>query len=187
MKVLVTRLFPTLCNPIDCTPPGFSVHGILQARTLEWIAILFMTQGSNLCLLHYRWILYCPSHQRSLSVIKPSIYFHTCNVYRLSGKALLHVSPSGSQAKGEEWLAGDMLFLGMTEEQEGKPNYTSTFQVSAYVIPDDILMVKASNIAKPSLKPRHKKSYQDHTTKPWLRCVTYYRIMKNWNPRFTLQ
>ena len=72
-----------------------------------------------------------------------------------------------------------MLFLGMIEEQEGKPNYTSTFQVSAYVIPDNILMVKASNIAKPSLKPRHKKSYQDHTMKPWLRCVTYYRIMKN--------
>ena len=55
-----------------------------------------------------------------------------------------------------------MLFLGMTEEQEGKPNYTSTFQVSAYVIPDDILMVKASNITKLSPKSRHEKSYQDH-------------------------
>ena len=26
---------PTLCDPMDCSPPGFSVHGILQARTLE--------------------------------------------------------------------------------------------------------------------------------------------------------
>ena len=34
--VLVAQLCPTLCNPIDCTPPGPSVHGILQARTLEW-------------------------------------------------------------------------------------------------------------------------------------------------------
>ena len=32
---------PTLCGPTDCSPPGFSVHGILQARTLEWVAISF--------------------------------------------------------------------------------------------------------------------------------------------------
>jgi len=34
---------PTLCNPMDCSLPGFSVHGILQARTLEWVAISFST------------------------------------------------------------------------------------------------------------------------------------------------
>ena len=32
-------LFPTLCDSVDCSPPGFSVHGILQARILEWVAI----------------------------------------------------------------------------------------------------------------------------------------------------
>ena len=32
---------PTLCDPIDGSPPGFSVPGILQARTLEWVAISF--------------------------------------------------------------------------------------------------------------------------------------------------
>ena len=31
----------TLCNPIDCSPPGPSVHGVLQPRTLEWVAISF--------------------------------------------------------------------------------------------------------------------------------------------------
>ena len=31
----------TLCDPMDCSPPGFSVRGILQARTLEWVAISF--------------------------------------------------------------------------------------------------------------------------------------------------
>ena len=30
---------PTLCDPTDCSPPGFSVHGILQARILEWVAV----------------------------------------------------------------------------------------------------------------------------------------------------
>ena len=39
--VLVTQSRPALCNPMDCSPPGFSVHGILQARILEWIAIPF--------------------------------------------------------------------------------------------------------------------------------------------------
>ena len=32
---------PTLCDPIDGGPPGSLIHGILQARTLEWVAISF--------------------------------------------------------------------------------------------------------------------------------------------------
>ena len=35
----VTQLCPTLCNPMDCSPSGSSVHGIFQARILEWVAI----------------------------------------------------------------------------------------------------------------------------------------------------
>ena len=35
------QLCPTLCNPIDSSPPGFPVPGILQVRTLEWVAISF--------------------------------------------------------------------------------------------------------------------------------------------------
>ena len=38
---LVTKSCPTLCGPVDCSPPGSSVHGILQARILEWAAISF--------------------------------------------------------------------------------------------------------------------------------------------------
>ena len=56
------RLCPTLCNPVDCSPPNSSVHGILQARILEWVAIsfsrgIFPTQGSSphhLHLLHWQ-------------------------------------------------------------------------------------------------------------------------------------
>ena len=40
-KVLDTQSCPTLCNPMNCNPPGSSVHGILQARILEWVAISF--------------------------------------------------------------------------------------------------------------------------------------------------
>ena len=35
------QLCPTLCDPIDSSPPGYPVPGILQARTLEWVAISF--------------------------------------------------------------------------------------------------------------------------------------------------
>ena len=42
----VAQSCPTLCNPVDCGPPGFFVHGILQARILEWVAITDL--GSNL-------------------------------------------------------------------------------------------------------------------------------------------
>ena len=38
-EVKVTQLCPTLCDPINCSPPGFSVHGIIQARILEWVAV----------------------------------------------------------------------------------------------------------------------------------------------------
>ena len=38
-KVLVAQLCLTLCNPMDCSPPGFSVHGTFQARILEWVDI----------------------------------------------------------------------------------------------------------------------------------------------------
>ena len=39
MEVLIAQLYLTLCNPMDCSPPGSSVHGILQARILQWVAI----------------------------------------------------------------------------------------------------------------------------------------------------
>ena len=46
VKVLVTQSRLTLCDPIDYSPPGSSVHGNLQARILEWVAIPF-SRGSS--------------------------------------------------------------------------------------------------------------------------------------------
>ena len=45
--VCVAQLCLTLCNPMDCSPPGCSVHGIFQARVLEWIAIPFSRISSQ--------------------------------------------------------------------------------------------------------------------------------------------
>ena len=57
---------PTLCDPVDCSLPGSSIHGILQDRILKWVAMIssrgsFLAQGSNLhllCLLNWQTVLY---------------------------------------------------------------------------------------------------------------------------------
>ena len=68
--IVVPQSCLTFCNPMDCSPPGFSVHGILQSRIIVWVAIsllqrIFLTQGLNPGLLHGRQILYGLSHQGS--------------------------------------------------------------------------------------------------------------------------
>ena len=57
-RLLQSRL--TLCNPMDCSPPGSYVHGILQARILESVAVSFSRESSqprNQTRISY-WALY---------------------------------------------------------------------------------------------------------------------------------
>ena len=60
------------CDSMDYSPPGSSVHGIFQARILEWVAIsffkgIFLNQGLNPCLLHWQVDSLPLSHQGSCS------------------------------------------------------------------------------------------------------------------------
>ena len=68
--VLAAQLCPTLHNSMNCSPPGSSVHGILQARMLEWVAISF----SNTCMHAKSLQCVCLSHpiflKRSVFVAK---------------------------------------------------------------------------------------------------------------------
>ena len=63
----VTQSCLTLCNPMASSPPGSSVHGILQARTLEWVHFLlpgiFLIQGSYPCLLLWQADFQLLDHQ----------------------------------------------------------------------------------------------------------------------------
>jgi len=63
----VTQLCPTLLNPMDCSPPGSSIHGIFQARILELVAISFSRGFSRprdwTWFLQYGQMLYRLSHQ----------------------------------------------------------------------------------------------------------------------------
>ena len=43
-KCSVAKLCLTLCDPMDCSPPGSSVHGIFQARILEWVSISYFNR-----------------------------------------------------------------------------------------------------------------------------------------------
>ena len=72
LKVKITQSCLTLCDPMGCSPQGFSVHGILQARIVGSPSLfqgIFPTQGSNPGLLHFRQILYHLSHQGSLLIV----------------------------------------------------------------------------------------------------------------------
>ena len=44
----VAQSCPTLWDPVDCSLPGFSVHGIFQARILEWVAISFSKRNKGI-------------------------------------------------------------------------------------------------------------------------------------------
>ena len=101
--MLVTQLCLTLCDPMNCSPPGFSVHGILQARILEWIAIPLSVHiyrkhkfwlnesysfadpwGCDVCWTdHFRQIIWCSMsslvrwsvcHRRKQRDCKPNIH-----------------------------------------------------------------------------------------------------------------
>ena len=66
--VSVTQSCPTLCDPIDCSPPASSVHGILQESCHSLPQGIFPTQGLNPGLLRCRQILHCLSCQGSLFI-----------------------------------------------------------------------------------------------------------------------
>ena len=89
VKVLVVQSCLTLCDPMDCGPPDFSVDGILQERILEGIAIPFSRGSSqlrkSLGFQHCRWILYCLCYQGGtvLTVKERSVRDNRVKIFQL--------------------------------------------------------------------------------------------------------
>ena len=117
---------PTLCDPMDCSLPGFSVHGILQARTLEWVAISFSNAWKwkvKVKLLSRVWLFATPwtaayqappsmgfsrqEYWSGVPLLLPSLDSQLCPTLRDP----MDCSPPGSsthgifQARGLEWGA----------------------------------------------------------------------------------
>ena len=91
MLCFVTQLCLTLCDPIDSSPPGFSVHGDFPGKSpgVGCHALLrgiFPSQESNWGLPHCRQFLYCLSHQGSPMLLSNSIIFHALVSYRFSAQ-----------------------------------------------------------------------------------------------------
>jgi len=106
----------TVCSPIDCSPPGFSVHGIFQARILEYVAISYSWGSSR----PRDWI-----HITYISCIGRQMLYHechlgshiygfpgcsdgkesTCNVVDLHSIPVLGRSPGGGHATHSSILA----------------------------------------------------------------------------------
>ena len=74
----VAQSCPTLSDPMDCSPPGSSIHGIFQARVLEWGAIAFSIQGIYV-LLNYSNV--STSHS---VLLRRSVYEHDLCTFRSS-------------------------------------------------------------------------------------------------------
>ena len=115
---------PILCNPMDCSPPGSSFHGIFQARILEQIAISYprgSTQGVNpllLCLLHWQAnsLTLVPSEKlkfRNLNILKHVFY---------SSSLLLSGFPGSSDGKASAYNAEDLGSIPGSGRSPGEGN-----------------------------------------------------------------
>ena len=87
---LVTQSCPTLCDPMDCSPPGSSVHGNSPGKNISvgchaLLQRIFPTQESNPVLPHCKWILYLLNHQGNPWVILADL-LRKLTKDRLTGK-----------------------------------------------------------------------------------------------------
>ena len=86
----VTQSFPTLRDPMDCSPPGSSIHGIFQARVLEWGAIAFserwsMVQNKSLSLSQSPYfLLYSVQDLKTAHKCSTSLYLSCSGFAKLS-------------------------------------------------------------------------------------------------------
>ena len=71
LKVLVAQLCLTLCDPKDCSPPGSSVHGILQTRILEWVSTPSSRVSSS---------LWDQNHVSYVSCVGQWVLYHQCHL-----------------------------------------------------------------------------------------------------------
>ena len=98
----VTRLGPTLSDFMDCSLPGYSVHGICQARVLEWGAIAFSRQVSSNRINQFFWATGKGSKESmvsSLSFVKIS---------HLSDSGTIHLTRVGLSSRNEPWTYAEL-------------------------------------------------------------------------------
>ena len=102
----VTQLCPTLSNPMDCSLLGSSVHGIFQARVLEWVAIA-LTLWIDKMKIRPKWwhkYTYTKHNDRYKADPQSSLVEQTCNRLRKKPKCLQSISKPLKQARLESFI-----------------------------------------------------------------------------------
>ena len=107
------QLCPTLCNPMDYSPPRSSVHGILQARILEWVAIPSSNKiliYSNICLLITLYILFCRFYMFICDILPIEVF--DCEVVKYLGRLSCSDSKPNDFLKLVILLWNKLRFIG---------------------------------------------------------------------------
>ena len=116
MCVLLAQLCLTLCNPMDCSPPGSPVPGTLQARIMEWVAISLSSQprdGTRVSRIAGRFFTSWATREAPLTTEERLITI-------ILGKRLGF--PSGSVVKNPPANAGDVGLISRLQRSPGEEN-----------------------------------------------------------------
>ena len=122
-KVWVAQSCLTLCDPMDCSPQGSSVHGIFQVRMLEWVVISY-SRGSSRprdrtrvsCIVGRFFIIWA-TREASPTVHRNSVIIHTHTHTYMCAYILLNFSWLQSGRTGNLWLMHPSGLLGASEEK----------------------------------------------------------------------
>ena len=156
MCVLVVQSCSALCDPMDCSLPGSSVHGILQARILEWVAISFSRGSSwskdwtripcivgrffttsqqeslNTIVLMFKLLQSCPALCDPVDCALPSSSVHGILQAKIPEWVAMPFSRWSSPSKGWTWVSCIFCITGrfFTAESPGKSQLISYFTVN---------------------------------------------------------
>ena len=85
VKVKFVQLCPTLCHPMDCSPSGSSIYGILQAKILKWVAISSLLYANRVVSsIHLRLLIFLPSILISACASSSPAFHRMYSAYKLN-------------------------------------------------------------------------------------------------------
>jgi len=120
----VTQSCPTLCDPMDCSLPGFSIHGILQARILEWVTISF-SRGSSYPGIEPR----SPSLEAAALTSEPqgSLLWNTTMIVFLADITLMNLSSLAFWSDGNSEKANVLIhfYLVLTMRMKDSVSFSN--------------------------------------------------------------
>ena len=109
--VLVAQSYLTLCDPMDCSPPGSSVHGILQGRIMEWLAIPFSRRSPQP--RNQTWVSHIAGRFVNIWATREAHgHVHTPIFKRDNHKILLNSTEPSAQCFVAAWIGGVFVESG---------------------------------------------------------------------------